>query len=349
MTARIPAPLAALLTAATLGLAAATPAAAAEPGPTVAAIQERGSLLCTGHNGSYLGFAEVDDEGRWTGFDIEFCKALATAILGSPEALKIIPVSWAQRFPALQSGDIDVIIKVTGWTMSRDTELGLQYAYPYFIGPTNILTRAELGATSAADLEGGVFCINAGTSIERIVADYMGARGIEYEALNFEKGEELRAALYAGRCDALAGFGPFLAATRFNAPNPDDFVILDEVLALEPEGIAARQGDDNFIDVINWMISSLLMAEQNGITSENVDEIRANPPSASVERLLGVSPGVGERLGLSDDWVYTMIKAVGNYAEIYDRTVGDQSPYKLPRGKNHLWINGGMLYPLVLD
>lgn len=327
---------------------AASPSLAAT-GDTVAAIKERGTLLCTGHNGSYLGFAEVDDNGQWKGFDIEFCKALATAILGAPDKLQIIPVSWAQRFPALQSGDIDVIIKVTGWTMSRDTELGLQYSLPYFIGPTNILTRAELGATSAADLAGGVFCINAGTSIERIVADYMGARGIEYEALNFEKGEELRSALYAGRCDALAGFGPFLAATRFNAPNPDDFVILDEVLALEPEGIAARQGDDNFIDVINWMVSALLMAEENGITQANVDEVRSNPPSASVERLLGVTPGIGERLGLSDDWAYNVIKAVGNYSEIYERTVGNDSPYKLPRGKNHLWLNDGLLYPLVLD
>lgn len=326
-----------------------TAPALAASGDTVAAIKDRGSLLCTGHNGSYLGFAEVDDNGKWTGFDIEFCKALATAILGSPDALQIIPVSWAQRFPALQSGDIDVIIKVTGWTMSRDTELGLQFSRPYFIGPTNILTRAELGAQTAADLEGGVFCINAGTSIERIVADYMGARGIEYEALNFEKGEELRSALYAGRCDALAGFGPFLAATRFNAPNPEDFVIIDEVLALEPESIAARQGDDNFIDVINWMVSALLMAEENGITQANVDEVRKNPPSASIERLLGVSPGIGERLGLSDDWAYNTIKAVGNYSEIYERTVGKDSPYKLPRGKNHLWSDGGLLYTLVLD
>lgn len=331
-----------------LACALAGPAAAAS-GDTVAAIKERGSLLCTGHNGSYLGFAEVDDKGQWTGFDIEFCKALATAILGSPDKLKIIPVSWAQRFPALQSGDIDVIIKVTGWTMSRDTELGLQFSRPYFIGPTNILTRAELGARSAEDLEGGVFCINAGTSIERIVADYMGAKGIQYESLTFEKGEELRAALYAGRCDALAGFGPFLAATRFNAPNPDDFVILDEVLALEPEAIAARQGDDNFVDVVNWMVHALLMAEINGITRDNVDEVRANPPSASVGKLLGATPGMGERLGLPDDWAYKVIKAVGNYGEIYDRTVGDGSPYKLPRGKNNLWTKGGLLYPLVLD
>ena len=323
--------------------------AEAASGDTLKTIKERGSLLCTGHNGSYLGFAEVDDKGKWQGFDIEFCKALATAILGAPDKLQIIPVSWAQRFPALQSGDIDVIIKVTGWTMSRDTELGLQFSRPYFIGPTYIMTRAELGATKAADLEGGVFCINAGTSIERIVASYMGAQGIEYEALNFEKAEELRSALYAGRCDAMAGFGPFLAATRFNAPKPDDFVILDEILALEPEAIAARQGDDNFIDIVNWMVSALLMAEEKGITQGNVDEVRADPPSSTVGILLGVSPGIGDRLGLSDDWAYNVIKAVGNYSEIYERTVGSGSPYNLPRGKNNLWNNGGLLYPLVLD
>ena len=335
-----------LATSLTFGLAAPS---LADSGDTIAKIKARGSLLCTGHNGSYLGFAEVDDKGRWTGFDIEFCKALATAILGSPDKLQIIPVSWAQRFPALQSGDIDVIIKVTGWTMSRDTDLGLQFSRPYFIGPTYIMARSELDAKSSKDLAGGVFCINAGTSIERIVADYMGARGIRYEALNFEKPEESRSALYAGRCDAFAGFGPMLAATRHNAPKPEDFVILDEVLALEPEAIAARQGDDNFIDVINWMVSALLMAEETGINRANVDQMRANPPSASIGRLLGATPGVGERLGLSDDWAYQVIKAVGNYAEIYDRTVGKDSPYNLPRGKNNLWSNGGLLYPLVLD
>lgn len=328
-----------------LGLAAPAPAAAG----TLDTIKERGKLLCTGHNGSYLGFAEVDDKGKWKGFDIEFCKALATAILGSPDKLQVIPVSWAQRFPAIQSGDIDVIIKVTGWTMSRDTELGLQYSRPYFLGPFLLMTRKDLGAKSAEDLAGGVFCVNAGTTVERVLADYMESKGIEYESLTFEKGEELRAALYAGRCDALPGFGPFLAATRANAPNPDDFVYLDDTLALEPEGIVVRQGDDDFLDVINWMVSALIMAEENGITQANVDEMRANPKSATMERLLGVSPGIGKRLGLSDDWAYNVIKAVGNYGEIYERTIGSGSPYKMPRGLNKLWRSGGLLYPLVLD
>lgn len=337
-----------LAVAGTMALGSVTAVQAAGQG-LLDTIIERDSLLCTGHNGSYLGFAEVDGEGKWQGFDIEFCKALATAILGSPDKLQIIPVSWAQRFPSIQSGDIDVIIKVTGWTMTRDTELGLQYSRPYFIGPFYVMSKTELGATGIADLEGGVFCVNAGTTVERVLTDYMETNGIGYESLAFEKGEELRAAFYAGRCDAIAGFGPFLSATRVNAENPDDFEILGDVLALEPEGIVTRQGEDDFMDVINWMVSALMMAEENGITQANVDEMKANPPSASIERLLGVTPGVGTRLGLQDDWAYNVIKTVGNYGEIYDRTIGEGSRYKLPRGMNNLWNNGGLHYPLVLD
>lgn len=337
-----------LAVAGTMALGGAT-AVKAEGQGILDTIIERDSLLCTGHNGSYLGFAEVDAEGAWQGFDIEFCKALATAILGSPAKLQIIPVSWAQRFPAIQSGDVDVIIKVTGWTMTRDTELGLQYSRPYFIGPFYVMSKTELEAEGIADLEGGVICVNAGTTVERVLTDYMETNAIDYEPLAFEKGEELRAAFYAGRCDAIAGFGPFLSATRVNAENPDDFEILGDVLALEPEGIVVRQGEDDFLDVINWMVSALLMAEENGVTQANVDEMKANPPTASVGRLLGSTPGVGERLGLSDDWAYNVIKTVGNYGEIYDRTIGEGSRYELPRGLNRLWNDGGLLYPLVMD
>jgi len=330
----------------TLGIAS---GAMAQDEGTLGDIKKRDSLLCTGHNGSYLGFAEVDGDGAWQGFDIEFCKALATAILGSPDKMQVIPVSFAQRFPSIQSGDIDVIIKVTGWTQSRDTELGLQFSRPYFIGPFYVMSRTELEATAIGDLDGGVFCVNAGTTVERVLADYMEANTIEYETLAFEKVEELRSALYAGRCDAIAGFGPFLSSTRINAENPEDYSILGDVIALEPEGIVVREGDDALLDVINWMVSVLIMAEQEGITQTNVDEVKANPPSATIERLLGVSPGIGERLGLSDDWAYNVIKTVGNYGEIYDRTIGEGSRYKLPRGLNNLWNNGGLLYPLVLD
>ena len=325
------------------------PGAYAANGDTLKAVKARGSLLCTGHNGTYLGFAEVDDKGAWKGFDIELCKALASAIFGDPGKLQIIPVSWAQRFPAIQSGDIDVIIKVTGWTMGRDTELGLQFSRPYFLGPTQLMAHKEIGAQSAKDLDGATVCASAGTSTERIAADYLTNLGVKFEMVTFEKTEEMRSAYFAGRCDAFAGWGPNLAITRIKGPKPDEHAILPDVMAVEPESAAMRQGDDNWVDILNWMFTALLIAEQYGITSENVDEHKSNPGNPTVERLLGATPGIGDRLGLSNDWAYNVIKNVGNYKQIYDRTLGAGSPYKVPRGPNALITEGGVMYPLVLD
>ncbi|MGI9332473.1 MAG: amino acid ABC transporter substrate-binding protein [Gammaproteobacteria bacterium] len=318
-------------------------------GDTLKAVKARGSLLCTGHNGTYLGFAEVDDKGAWKGFDIELCKGLASAVFGDPANLKIIPVSWAQRFPAIQSGDIDVIIKVTGWTMGRDTELGLQFSRPYFLGPTQLMAHKEIGANSAKDLDGATVCASAGTSTERIAADYLTNLGVKFEMVTFEKTEEMRGAYFAGRCDAFAGWGPNLAITRTQGPKPDEHMILPDVMAVEPESAAMRQGDDNWVDILNWMFTALLIAEQYGITSDNIDQHKANPGNPTVERLLGVTPGIGDRLGLSNDWAYNVIKNVGNYQQIFDRTLGAGSPYKLARGPNALITDGGVMYPLVLD
>jgi general L-amino acid transport system substrate-binding protein len=318
-------------------------------GDTLKTVKARGSLLCTGHNGTYLGFAEVDDKGAWHGFDIELCKALATAVLGSKDKLKIIPVSWAQRFPSIQSGDIDVIIKVTGWTMGRDTELGLQFSRPYFLGPTQLMAHKEIGAKSAKDLDGATICASAGTSTERIAADYLSNLGVKVEMVTFEKTEEMRSAYFAGRCDAFAGWGPNLAITRAKGKDPDKHMILPDVMAVEPESAAMRQGDDNWVDILNWMFTAMLIAEQYGITSANVDEFKAKQSNPTVERLLGKTPGIGDRLGLSNDWAYQVIKQVGNYKEVYDRTLGDKSAYKLPRGPNALITDGGVMYPLILD
>ena len=342
--------LTAILLAGTMATAAlVTSSAHAATGDTLKTVKARGSLLCTGHNGTYLGFAEVDDKGEWKGFDIELCKALATAVLGSVDKLKIIPVSWAQRFPSLQSGDIDVIIKVTGWTMGRDTELGLQFSRPYFLGPTQLMAHKEIGAKSAKDLQGATVCASAGTSTERIAADYLTNLGIKFEMVTFEKTEEMRSAYFAGRCDAFAGWGPNLAITRVKGDNPDKHMILPDVMAVEPESAAMRQGDDNWVDILNWMFTALLIAEQYGITSANVDEFKAKKTNPTVERLLGITPGIGDRLGLSNDWAYQVIKQVGNYKEIYDRTLGSGSAYKLPRGPNALITDGGVMFPLVLD
>lgn len=326
----------------------ATPAQA-DGGPTLAAVKERGHLLCTGHNGSYLGFAEVDDQGNWKGLDIELCRSVATAIFGTPDALQIVPLSWAQRFPSLQSGDVDVVIKASGGTFSRDTELGLQFSRPYFLGTTKLMVHKDLGLETMKDADGGSICMPAGTTIERQVASYAQTLGISIEPVVFEKTEELREAYFSQRCDGYAQWGPVLAIDRTTAPDPSAHVLLPDVMALEPEVAIMREGDDGWVDVVNWVFSALWFAEQEGITSANVDDMKGNPPTTEIGKFLGATPGVGGPLGLSDDWAYNVIKQVGNFAEIYDRSIGDGSPYKMPRDVNHLWNKGGVHYPMVFD
>lgn len=332
---------------ATLALTAS--AAQAEFGDTLKAVQERGTLQCTGHNGSHLGFAEVDDQGNWKGLDIDFCRALATAVLGSPEKVNIVPISWAQRWPTLQAGDVDVVIKASGATFSRDTELGLQFSHSYYVGTTKVMVHKELGLASLADADGGSVCIPAGTTIERQVASYADRLGISLEPVLFENTEELREAYFSKRCDGFAQWGPTLGIARSVAENPDDHVILPDLLAMEPEVFVARQGDDQWIDILNWLLSALIFAEQEGITSANIDEIKANPPTAEIGKFLGVTPGVGTPLGLSDDWAYSTVKTMGNFGEIFDRNIGANSPYGMPRALNALWNDGGVMFPMVFD
>lgn len=333
-----------------LALGVASPATGIAKSATVEAIEERGSLLCSGHNGSYFGFVEVNDKNEWKGLDIDMCRALTTAILGDPDKAQIVPLSWAQRFPALQSGDVDVIIKATGWTMGRDTEVGLQFSLPYFFGGTQFMAHSDIGVTEASQLDGGTICVEAGTTIERLAANYLKTIKVDHTMVSFEKASELRAAYLANRCDAFAAWGPFLAVLRATElDNPDSHVILSDQLSNEPIAAAMRQGDEEFVDMVNWMIAALLIAEEEGITSANVEEMAATPPNPKVARLLGVDPGMGERLGIRDTWAREMIAAVGNFAEIYDRNLGEGSPYKLERGLNNLWSHGGVLYAPILD
>lgn len=321
----------------------------AETGETLKAVQARGALNCPGDVGSYLGFAEVDDKGNWKGIDIELCRAVTTAILGDPTKANIVPIDWAQRWPALQSGDIDIVIKASGGTLSRDTELGLQFSNSYYLGTTKVLAHKELNLASLKDAEGGSICVPASTSTERQVSSYLSAKGIKMEIVAIEKNEEVEAAYFSGRCDTYAQWGPVLAIAASQSDAPDSHVLLPDVMALEPEVMIMRQGDDNWVDIANWTLSVLLFAEQEGITAANVDEIKANPPTPEIGKLLGVNPGMGKGLGLADDWAYNVIKKVGNYAEIFERSLGQQSPYKMPREMTALWNNGGVLFPLVVD
>jgi len=326
----------------------ATPAQAAG-GKTLETVKARGVLNCPGHDGSYLGFAEVDDKGNWKGMDVDLCKAVGTAVLGDPAKVKIVPISWAQRWPSLQSGDIDIIIKASGGTLSRDTELGLQFSNSYYLGTTKVMAHKELNLKSVKDANGGSICIPGGTSQEQQIAAYAQKLGIKLQPVVIEKTEELEHAYFAKRCDLYTQWGPTLAIARIAKSKVEEHDILPDVIAVEPEVMIVRQGDDNWVDVANWTLTALLFAEQEGITSKNVDELKAKPTSPQVAKFLGATPGIGKGLGLSDSWAYDVIKKVGNYSEIFERNLGKGSPYKMDRELTNLWNNGGVLFPLVVD
>lgn len=322
---------------------------------TLDTVKERGKLRCSAHNGSFPAFFEVDGTGRWKGLDIDFCKAVATAILGSPDKVDYVPLSWAQRFPSLQSGDIDVLFKQTAMTFSRDTKLGLQFTVPYFFGGFQFMARAKSGIRDPKDLEGATVCTAAGTSIEPMLVDFMAANKVKFQLVTYEKSEELQGAYFSERCDAIAGYGPSLAVTRaLKVKDPAEHVLLPFALGVESQNAAIRENDKRFLNVVNWTILALIKAEALGIDSRNVDSRRdelAAKPEANLEaaRLLGVKPGIGAPLGLPENWAHATIKAVGNYGEIYDRNIGGASPYKLDRGFNRLWKDGGLIYSPAFD
>lgn len=314
--------------------------------PAVKKIQERGELLCPGHNGSNPGFMEVDSSGNWRGLDIDVCRAVATAILGSPKA-KFVPMSFTQRWTSLQSGAVDLIVKTTDATMVRDTELNLSLSTPYLYGAFQFIVPDEI--KTVKELEGGTICTNGGSNNIRYLTDFLTTHGIKAQVLTFEKREEEYAAYTQGRCDADMGWGPNLAILRASQKEPAKHTILPDVLTVGPQVILIPEGDDRFMDVINWTLEALFIAEDQGVTAANVDAMKANPPNPVVARLLGVAPGIGTRLGLKDDWAYNVIKNIGNYGELYNRTFGQGSAYELPRGLNGLWRDKGVIVPMILD
>ena len=326
-------------------------AAHAEFGDTLKSVMERGALSCSGHNGSYPGMAEVDDKGNWKGFDIDLCRAMATAVFGTAEGhLNIQSTSWEQRWPTLQSGELDIVIKSSGWTMSRDTDTALQFTRPYIMAAIHYATHAENGAKSVKDLDGGTACIQGGTTFERYAIDHAAANDYKLEVVPFDSTEAAKAAFLSGRCDAFMEWDLQLAVMRDSeAEDPASIVILPDVLAAEPLAMVTRQGDDQWVDVANWLLSVLIQADEAGVTSANVDEMKANPPTPGVATMLGATPGIGTRVGLSDDWAYQVIKQMGNYNEIWERNLGKGSTYGLDRGVNGLIRNGGILYSLTMD
>ncbi|MEN2495346.1 MAG: putative amino-acid ABC transporter-binding protein YhdW [Hyphomicrobiaceae bacterium hypho_1] len=310
---------------------------------TIEAIKSRGELIC-GVSTGLGGFSLPDSKGKWTGLDVDICKAIAAAILGNANMIKFIPLSTQQRFTALQSGEVDILSRNTTWSLTRDTALGLNFtAITYYDGQGFLVPKA-LGVKSAKELDGATVCIQPGTTSELNLADYFRTNNMQFTPVVIESLQELNAAFFAGRCDAYTTDASGLASTRLNdAPKgkSDDYEILPETISKEPLGPVVRHGDDQFLDIVKWVIFGLIEAEEFGITTANVREMSASSTNPAIKRLLGTNPGMGRNLGLDEAWMVNAILAVGNYGEIWDRNI---PPLGLSRGLNKLWSNGGIMY-----
>ena len=333
--------------AATLAIALGVAAGPAAAGPTLDKIKAAGGFSCGVPTG-IPGYAQPDASGVYSGFDIDVCKALSAAIFGDPNKVKYVPLTAQQRFTALQSGEVDVLSNNTTWTLQRDTELGLNFGPVVFYDGQGFLVPKKLGVKSAKDLNGATICVQPGTTTELNLADYFRSNKMEYKPVVIEKIDEVYAAFFSGRCDVMTGDGSALAAQRIGrASNPDDYMILPERISKEPLAPVVRHGDDQWHDIVDWVVFALIQAEESGITKAKVDDMLKSDDPA-IKRMLGVTPGMGKALGLDENWAYNEIKMVGNYGEIFDRNIGMGSPMKLERGYNNLWTKGGLLYAMPI-
>ena len=326
--------------AATMALACGAPAASAG---TLDTIKGRGYLTCGSHP-ALPGFGVPDKDGVYQGLDIDFCRALAAAIFNDPTKVRFTPTTSANRFTAVQLGEVDVLARNAPYTLSRDSALGMNFpAINYFDGQ-GFMLRKTAKLTSARQLDGASVCVAQGTTTEQNLSDYFRTNGMKFESVAFASNEEAVKAMEAGRCDAYTTDRSGLAAERVKFAHPDDFMILPETISKEPLGPAVRHGDEQWTDIVRWTHYAMLNAEDLGVTRANVDEmLKSNNPE--VRRMLGVEAKLGEGLGLTNDWVYRIVKHVGNYGESFERNVGQGSPLKLDRGVNALVRNGGAQYP----
>lgn len=332
-----------LFAAAASAALAITVAGGAAQSATLDDVKSKGFIQC-GVSQGLPGFSNPDDKGNWTGLDVDFCRALAAAVLGDAKKVKYSPLSAKVRFTALQSGEVDVLPRNTTWTFTRDTALGLDFVGVNYYDGQGFMVRKKLGIKSAKELGGAAVCTNTGTTTELNVADYFRANGMKYKVVAFEKADEVVAAYDSGRCDVYTTDRSGLAAQRTKLKNPDDHVVLPEIISKEPLGPVVRHGDNQWSDIARWTLNAMIIAEELGITSKNVDKMKSSTKNPEIRRLLGTEGNMGKNLGLSNDWAYNVIKQVGNYAETYERNVGLKTPLKLARGVNALWKNGGILY-----
>ncbi len=317
--------------------------AAARAGKTLDGVRQRGEVVC-GVNTSAPGFSGTDSKGRWQGLDVDVCRAVAAAVLKDASKVRFVPLNSQQRFAAVQAGEVDILSRNTTWSLTRDASLGLVFTGIDYYDGQGFMVPKKLKVDSARKLGGATVCVQAGTTSEKNVADFFQAHGMKYKTVVFDTAEAITSAFFAGRCQAYTTDMSDLAGARTKVANPADYVILPEVISKEPLGPSIRRGDDEFFQIVRWTLYGMLEAEEAGITQANVDKLRAESKDPVVMRLLGSSEDMGKLLGLDKDWLYRVVKQVGNYGESFDRNLGPKTPLGLPRGANNLWSKGGLMY-----
>lgn len=311
-------------------------------GGTLDDVKSQG-FIKVGVNEGLFGFSKPDDKGIWQGLDVDTARAISVAVFGKPDKIKWVPLTAKTRFTALQSGEIDVLTRNCTQTLGRETALGLNFVQVNYYDGQGFLIPKKLGVKSAKELDGATVCVLPGTTTELNVADYFRSNNMKMKPVVIESTPELAKAFFAGRCDVLTSDASQLAGTRAVAPNPNDYMILPEIISKEPLAPAVRHGDDQWYDVVNFSVLALIAAEELGITSKNIDQMTKSK-DPKIQRFLGVTAGNGKSLGLDEKWAYNIIKQVGNYGEIFERNVGVNTPLKLERGLNDLWTRGGLMY-----
>ena len=326
-----------------LAAAVALVGVAAVPAQTLAEVQAAGELKC-GINTGLPGFAYTDDMGRWTGFDVAYCRALAAAVLGDADAVSYVNLTGKTRFPALQSGEVDVLSRNTTWTLSRDVDLGFTFIGVSYYDGQGFIGRRSLGVMSATELDGASVCIQTGTTTELNLADFFRVNNMSYEPVPIETNAEARAAYEADRCDVYTTDASGLAATKTTFDDPNAHIVYPEIVSKEPLGPLVRHGDDQWADIARWVLNALIIAEELGVTQGNVNRLARGTDHPEINRMLGSEGSYGEMLGLDANWAVRAIATEGNYAEIFERYLGPNTNLGLQRGLNALYKDGGILY-----
>ncbi|HMN65184.1 MAG: amino acid ABC transporter substrate-binding protein [Burkholderiaceae bacterium] len=309
-------------------------------GTTLDSIKQRGALRC-GVNTGLIGFSAPDAQGKWHGLDVDFCRAVAAAVLGDPNKVQFVPTNTQNRFTVLQSGEVDILSRNTTWTASRDSTLGAVFAGTIFYDGQGFMVKKSANVKSASQLNGATICVQPGTTTELNLSDYFRTKKMNFRPVVVNELQQVEQAFFSGRCDVFTTDISGLAATRLKAPNRDDYVILPEAISKEPLGPLVRRGDWEYFTIVKWVLAGLIEAEEYGVTSSNVDKLKAESKDPPIQRLVGTSGDIGKGLGLDNDWLVRALKAVGNYGEMYQRNVG---PIGIARGLNAQWRDGGLMY-----